>query len=66
MMIYSVQVSNGHIFEKHRRIFPDLMVGCHKRIICIHLRCLFIVISSPDLGDIADLVFTPVSDKADL
>ena len=66
MAVHPIQISDRHIFEKHRRIFPDLLVRCHKGVIRVHLRRFFIVIPRPDLGDIADLIFIPVCDQADL
>ena len=66
MIIHPVQIADRHVLKKYRRVLSDLLIGSHQRIICVHLRCLFIVISCSDLSDITDLIFISVCDQTDL
>ena len=66
MAVRPVQIGNGHVLEKYRRVFPDLLVSGQQREIRVHLCRLLVVIPCSDLGDIADRVFAPVGDQADL
>ena len=63
MIIDTVQVADGHIFKEYGRIFADFLIRSDEGIIRIHLRCLFIIISSAHLSDIADFIFIPVCDQ---
>ncbi len=64
MLVNARQVTDGHIFEKFRRIPSDLLICCHQRQIRIHSRRLLIIISRSDLRNVLDLIPVPVSDQA--
>ena len=66
MVIHPVKIADGHVLEKYCRVLTDLLISCHKGIIRVHFRCLFIVISRSNLCDIADLILIPVRDQTEL
>ena len=65
MLVNSVQIADRHILEKDCCVFTNLLSACHQRVIGIHLRCLFVIVSGSDLCNVMDSGTVSVCDQAD-
>ena len=66
MLVNSIQIADRHILEKDCCVFTNLLSACHQRVIGIHLRCLFVIISGSNLCNVMDSGTVSVCDQADL
>ena len=66
MAVGPLQVADGHVFEKFRRVGADALVCRQQGQIGILLRRFLVVVAGAHLGDVSHFAVLPAGDQADL
>ena len=65
VLVGAVQVADHHIFKEGVGVAADGLICCQQGQVCVDRGGLFVVVTGPNLGDVADIAVLPPGDQAD-